>query len=134
MGKSKGSKSVDKDRMLTTQIFLIPRPNEVAELGEVLTPLFCGINEVIVQPLGPEGPRWTYNFRNTTEVVLRVFLDLKRGTILQQLEQKAMTPTRAEEMRTFLKAVEEAKDVPDGEASSTKSEPGIPSGDNEEEG
>ncbi len=133
MGKSKRSDTVSKDRMLTTFISLIPRPNEVAELGDIQAPLLSGINEVIVQPNGPEGPRWIFNFRNTTEVTLRVFLDLERGTILQQLEQHATTPTRAEDMRAFLKAVEEAKDsVREGEEGSTEGKSRLPSGDNEE--
>ena len=135
MGKPKGSSTVSKDRMLATYIALIPRPNEVAELGEIQAPLLSGINEVHVQPNGPGGPRWIFNFRNTTEVTLRVFLDLRSGEATQRLEQVATTPTRAEDMRTFLKAIEGDKEngTRAGEESSTKSESEISSGDNEGE-
>ncbi|KKN20104.1 hypothetical protein LCGC14_0938870 [marine sediment metagenome] len=141
MEKPKGSrtevaiKPENMSGMVSTWISLIPRPNEVIELGEVLVPLLTGINEVVVQPNGPEGPRWNFNFRNTTEVILRVFIDLESGTMMQQLEQHASTPTRAEDMRTFLKAIEEDKNASsEEEESSSKGESGLPSGNNEGEG
>jgi hypothetical protein len=140
MGKSKGSrarvaiKPENMGGMVSTWISLIPRPNEVIELGEVLIPLLTGISEVVVQPNGPEGPRWNFNFRNTTEVTLRVFIDLESGTMMQQLEQHASTPTRADDMRTFLREVEEGRDAGREEKeSSTEGKSGVPSSDDESE-